>query len=78
MRSFIGLQGGGSIFKLCLRKPRVFFSRVSFPLDEVFVISRGTWVFQDLFNFIFFFSIEKVRWWCREIHPVGFIFMIRR
>ena len=32
----------------------------------------------DLFNFVFFFPIDKVRRWRREVLSVDFIFTIRR
>ena len=78
MRGFIGLQGGRSVFKFHFREPRIFFGRVSFPPNEVFVIGGRTSVFRDLLNFIFLFSIDKVRGWCRGINSVGLVFLIGR
>ena len=34
-------------------------------------------VADDLFNFIFFFSIDKIRWLRQEVLAVDFIFAIR-
>ena len=30
----------------------------------------------DLLDFVFFFSIDKVRRWCREVLAVDFVFVI--
>ena len=30
----------------------------------------------DLFDFIFFFPVDKVRRWCREVLSVDFVFTI--
>ena len=78
MRGFIGSQDGGGVLELCFREPRVFFSGVSFPPDKVFAIGGRTTVFENLFNFIFLFSIDKVRGWSWEISSMSFVLIVRR
>ena len=64
--------------ELRFRKPRVFFSRVAFPMDKVLPSGWGSFVTNDLFDFIMFFVIDEIwgrRW---EVPAVDFIFVIRR
>ena len=44
MGGFISIQNSWGIFKFHFREPRVFFSGVSFPLDEIFAIGWGPMV----------------------------------
>ena len=46
-----------------LRKPRVFFSRVTFPLDKVLPSGWCSFVTNDLFDFIMFFVIDEIWGW---------------
>ena len=66
------------MFQIPLRDPRVFFGRVSLPSDQEGMGRRSSAVAYDLFNFIFFFSIDKVRGWRGEVLSMDFIFAIRR
>ena len=59
---FIVIQSGICIFETLFWDPRVFFSRVSFLLDQKGPSGRGASVVQDLIYFIFFFSHDEVRW----------------
>ena len=63
--------------KFSFRKPRVFFSGVAFPLDKVLPSGRGSFVSNDLFNFIMFLVIDEIWGWSREVPSMNFIFMIR-
>ena len=59
-------------------KPRVFFSRVAFPSDKVLPSGRGSFVTNDLFNFIMVLVIDEIWGWRWEVPAVNVIFMIRR
>ena len=66
------------MFQVPFWDPRVFFGRVSFPSDQE---GTGRWrsmVANNLLDFVFFFSIDKVRRWCRKVPAVDFIFAIRQ
>ena len=47
--------------EFCFGKPRVFFSRVSFPLDKVLPMGQSSFMANDLFDSIVFFVINKIR-----------------
>ena len=64
--------------ELCFWKPRVFFGRVTFPLDKVLPSGRSSFVTNDLFDFIMFFVIDEIWGWRWEVPAVDFIFVIRR
>ena len=64
--------------ELHFRKPRVFFSGVAFPSDQVLPSGRSSFVLNDLFNFVMFLIIDKIWEWRREIPAMNFVFMIRR
>ena len=66
------------MFQIPLRDPRVFFGRVSLPSDQEGTSRRSSAVAYDLFYFIFFFAIDKVRGWCREVPTMDLVFTIRR
>ena len=66
------------MFQVPFWDPRVFFSRVSFPSDQEGTGRRGFTVANDLLNFVFFFSIDKVRGWHRKVLAMDFVFVIRR
>ena len=59
-------------------KPRVFFSGVAFPSDKVLLSGRGSFVTNDLFNFIMVLVIDEIWGWRWEVPAVNFIFVIRR
>jgi len=69
-------KGGLGIFEILLRDPRIFFSGVSFPSDQEEAVSWSSVVTKDLFDFVFF-SLDKVRWWCREVLSVDGVFFVR-
>ena len=77
MQVFISGQGGLGMFQVPFWDPRVFFGRVSFPSDQEGAGMRRSAVANDLLDFVFFFSIDKVRRWCREVPAMDFIFTIR-
>ena len=64
--------------EFCFRKPRVFFSRVAFPMDKVLPSGQGSFVMNDLFDFIIFLIIDEIWGWGWEILAMNFIFVIRR
>ena len=66
------------MFQIPLRDPGIFFGGVSLPSDQEGTGRRGSAMAYYLFNFVFFFSIDKVRRWRREVLPVDFVFVIRR
>ena len=78
VKPFIQSEGGLGMFQIPLRDPRIFFGRVSLPSDQEGTGRRSSVVAYDLFNFVFFFSINQVGRWCREVLSVDFIFTIRR
>ena len=78
VKLFIRSEGGLGMFQILLRDPGIFFSGVSLPSDQEGTGSRGSVMVYDLLNFVFFFSIDKIRRWCREVLSVDFIFAIRR
>ena len=71
-------QGGLGMFQVPFRDPGVFFGRVSFPSDQEGAGGQRSAVADDLFNFVFFLPIDKVRGWHREVLAVDLIFTIRR
>ena len=60
------------------RKPRVFFSRVAFPADKVLPSGQGSFVTNDLFDFVMFLVIDEIWGWRWEVPAMNFIFVIRR
>ena len=59
-------------------KPRVFFSGVTFQSDKVLPLGWGSFVTNDLFDFIMFLVIDEIWGWKWEVLAVNFIFVIRR
>ena len=59
-------------------KPRIFFSGVTLPSDKVLLSGRGSFVTNDLLNFIMFLIINEIWGWRWEVPAVNFIFVIRR
>ena len=78
MKLFVRSEGGLGIFQIPLWDPRVFFGRVSFPSDQEGTGRRGSTVAYNIFNFIFLFSVDKVRRWRGEVLSMDFVFAIRR
>jgi hypothetical protein len=64
------------VFQVLLRNPRVFFGRISFPSDQEEAGGWSSTVMYNLFNFVFFFPLNKFRWWCGEVPAVDLIFAI--
>jgi len=54
---------------LISRLPCVVAFRVALPFDEILKFSRASelLVCDYLFDFIFIFSVDKVRWWSGEV-----------
>ena len=71
-------KGGLCMFQILLGDPRVFFGRVFLPSDQEGTGGQGSAVAYNLFYFVFFFPIDKVRGWRREVLAVDLIFAIRR
>ena len=63
---------------LISRFPGVVCFRISYPLDQVLEGSSltGVSMIDNPFDFIFFFSFDKVRRWPRIVRPVCICFMI--
>ena len=78
VKLFIRSKGGLCMFQVPLGNPRIFFGGVSFPSDQEGTGGRGSAVADDLFNFVFFFAVDKVRRWRREVFAVDLVFAIRR
>ena len=71
-------ESGLGIFQVPFRDPRVFFSGVPFSSDQK---GAGGWrsaVADDLFNFVFFFPVDKVRGWRWDVLAMDLVFTIRR
>ena len=64
--------------ELSFREPRVFFSRVALPSDEVLPSGRSSFVTNDLFDFVMFFVIDEIWGWRWEVPAMNFILMVRR
>ena len=71
-------KSGLGIFQIPFWDPRVFFGRVSLPSDQEGTGGWGSAVAYDLFYFVFFFPVDKVRGWRREVLAVDLVFAIRR
>ena len=77
VKLFIRSEGGLGMFQIPLGDPRVFFGRVSLPSDQEGTGRRSSTVAYDLFYFVFFFSVDKVRRWRREVLAMDLVFAIR-
>ena len=77
-RVFIFLEEFLGRGKLCFWKPRVFFGGISLPSDKIMPSGRGSFVMNDLLDFIMFLIVNKIRWQRGEVPSVSFILMIRR
>ena len=64
--------------EFCFGEPRVFFSGVAFPLDKVLPLGWGSFVTNDLFNFIMVLVINEIWGWRWEVLAVNFVFIIGR
>ena len=78
VKLFIRSEGGLGMFQILLRDPGIFFSGVSLPSDQEGTGSWGSAMAYDLLNFVFFFAVDKVRGWRREVPAVDLVFTIRR
>ena len=78
VKFFICGEGGLGMFQIPLRDPRVFFGRVSLPSDQERTSCRSSAVAYNFLNFVFFFAVDKVRGWRREVSAVDLVFAIRR
>ena len=67
-------KGGLGIFEIPFRDQRVFFGGVSLPSDQEEAVGWGSAV---AYYFVFFSSLDKVRWWCREVLSINGVFFIR-
>ena len=77
MELLIVRKGGLGIFEIPLRDPRIFFSGVSFPLDQEEVVGWSSTVVKDLFDFVFFFPLNEIQWWRREVLSMNRVFFVR-
>ena len=78
VKPFIRREGGACMFQVPFRDPGIFFGGVSLPSDQEGAGVRGSAVADDFFNFVFFFAVDKVRGWRREVSAVDLVFAIRR
>ena len=78
MKLFIRGKGGLCIFQVPLRDPGIFFGGISLPSDQEGAGRRGSAVTDNPFNFVFFFAVDKVRGWRREVLAMDLVFTIRR
>ena len=78
MKPFIRGEGGLCMFQVPFRDPGVFFGGVSLPSDQEGAGCRGSAVADNLFYFVFFFAIDKVRGWHREVLAMDLVFTIGR
>jgi hypothetical protein len=58
------------MMEITLSFPRIFRRRVSFPGNKIAVSLRVASMRENLINFVFFFSTDKVRWWFSEIQTM--------
>ena len=49
--------------EFCFGEPRVFFSGVAFPSDKVLPSGQGSFMMNDLFDFIMFLIIDEIWRW---------------
>ncbi len=65
---------------LISRFPCVVAFGVALPFDEIlkFLGSSELLVCDYSFDFVFIFSVNKVRWWLAEVGAMGLCFMIGR
>ena len=78
VKLFIRGEGGLRMFQVPFRDPGIFFGGVSLPSDQEGAGIRVSAVADDLFNFVFFFAVDKVRGWRREVFAMDLVFTIRR
>ena len=76
VKLFVRSDGRLGVFQIPFRDPRVFFGGVSFPSDQERTSRRSSAVANDLVNFVFFFPIDKVRRWRREVLAMDLVFAI--
>ena len=69
-------EGGLGIFQTPFWDPGVFFGRVSLPSDQEGTSRQSSAVAYDLFYFIFFFPVDKVRGWRWEVLAMDLVFVI--
>ena len=78
VKLFIRGEGGLCMFQVPFRDPGIFFGGVSLPSDQEGAGRRSSAVADNLFNFVFFFAVDKVRGWGREVLAMDLVFLIRR
>ena len=78
MKPFVRSEGGLGMLQVPLGDPGVFFGQIPLPSDQEGAGRWGSVVAYDLLDFIFFFSIDKVRGRCREVPAMDFVFTIRQ
>ena len=70
VKLFIRGEGRLGMFQILLRDPGIFLGRIPLPSDQEGAGRRSSVVAYDLLNFIFLFSIDKVRRWHRKVPAV--------
>jgi hypothetical protein len=75
---FISFKDGLCMFECFLGEPAIVSTRVSFPGDKILDLFVFGLVSLDRFYFIFFFLIDNVRWWFREVWSVYLCLLIGR
>ena len=76
VKLFIRGEGGLGVFQIPFRDPGVFFGRVSLPSDQEGMGRRSSTVAYDFLYFVFFFPVDKVRGWRREVLAMDLVFAI--
>ena len=73
---FICFQKPFGVCQILFWDPFVTSGGVSFPGHEITSALSCSFVGEDSLYFIFFFVIDKVRWWFSEIRTVNLCFLI--
>jgi hypothetical protein len=76
MKFLIRGEGRLGMFQVPLRDPGIFFEQIPFPSDQEEAGERSSFMTYNLFDLIFFFPLDKFRWWRWEVLAVDFIFTI--
>ena len=65
------------MFQVPFRDPGIFFSQISLPLNQEGAGGQRSAVSDDLLNFVFLSSIDKVRGWHREVFFMNDILFVQ-
>ena len=76
MKLLIRGEGRVGMLQILLRDPRIFFGQVFLPSDQEEMGRRSSVVAYNLFYFVFFFPVNKVRRWHWEVLSMDLVFTI--